>query len=530
MLFLILKSSACLAIFMVFYKLCLEKTSANHFKRFYLISAILLSLSIPFITFTKYIEPQIVNATIVTEFDANSIFEKKLNNIVFKDYVPYFIWSIYALGVILLSFRFLKNLYTLFQKIKTNPKFKNEKFINVLLKDLIIPYTFFNYIFLNKTNYENNLIPNEVLLHEQIHAQQKHALDILFIEILQVLFWFNPLLFLIKKDIKLNHEFLADQAVLKYGIDSSTYQKTLLTFSSNASSNNLTNAINYSLIKKRFTVMKTKTSKTILWLRSLILLPVLAILIYGFSNKNYVEIDRKVFNTVDKTSSIQQKATPKQVAEYNALAKKYNEQPQNKRIIKLKDIKRLEYLYSLMSKEQKSKAQPFPNCPPPPKQPEVIEVPAPPKATETLEVPPPPPLPKLSTNKTYSKELQKLKTQYEKKSKEYAEYVKNYRENKGEASKLKSKYQHVMKLYSSYYKLADKENIIIPPPPPPAPKSPLDHVIHMAKKGASFYYNNKKISSDRAIELLKKNKNLNITTNSNNGNIEVKIQAEPIEQ
>ncbi|MFV9549925.1 M56 family metallopeptidase [Algibacter sp. PT7-4] len=439
MLLYLLKSSACLAIFMVFYKLLLEKTSAHTFKRFYLIGSILISISIPLITLTSYTDNLVTNKMVSKNL--NLIIAEAPETSYLLNYLPTVIWCIYLLGVAILLVRFIKNLYKTLQKIKSNPLHRNQKFINVLLQDLVFPHTFFNYIFLNKNKFENHLIPTEVILHEQAHANQKHTIDILFIEILQIVFWFNPLLYFVKKDIKLNHEFLADSKVINSGFNTKNYQQLLLAFSSNAVDNPLANAINYSLIKKRFTVMKTKTSKTIIWFRSLILLPLLAILIYSFSSKNYVNIND---NLIEVAS--QKKATKKQLEEYNALAKKYNTQPQDKRIIKLKDIKRLEYLYSLMSDKQKANNQPFPDCPPPPASPVV---------------------------------------------------------KKGEISN-------------------------IPPPPPPAPKAPLDFAIHAAKKGAIFYFENNKISSDKAIELLKHNKNLNIHATSSNGKQVIKIQKAPI--
>tara|TARA_R110000868_G_scaffold104728_2_gene288663 strand:+ start:3798 stop:5549 length:1752 start_codon:yes stop_codon:yes gene_type:complete len=581
MILFLLKSSACLAIFMLFYKFCLEKTSVHSFKRFYLIGVILISISIPFITFTEYIEIAPVNFISSSEL-INEPIIYSAEILQPKNYLPTILWSIYVIGVLLFSIRFFKNLYKLVQKIRLNPKYKNQNFINVLLKDLVAPHTFFNYIFLNKTHYENSQIPKEVLLHEQAHAKQIHALDILFIETLQILFWFNPLFYFIKKDIKLNHEFLADQAVINNGANTKYYQELLLAYSSNASSSQLANAINYSLIKKRFTVMKTKTSKTSLWLRNLLLLPLVGALIYGFSTTKQISIDsipeildeevigsssysstnhtarsisievfnngtyeidnikanKKTFLAVinqlhkDITPEIrnrimnihlksskdisneevwfiynsvidygfhrivtnnqeiirekgnkpfaitnsyehenskinQQIATAKQLAEYNTLAKKYNKQPQNKRVVKLKDVKRLEYLYSLMSKQQKANAEPFPDCPPPP--------PAPPKIKkgEDSNIPLPPPSP--------------------------TPIVK-----KGEVSDIPT------------------------PPSPPEPQSPLDHVIEMAKKGATFYYNDKKVSSDKAIDLLKNNEDLNISSKKKDGVYVVKIQTEPI--
>ena len=295
MLLLILKSSACLAIFMLFYKLFLEKESIHHFKRFYLLGALVVSIVIPFITFTQYIEVEPIQDFISfqpLEFSNTEVFTPEVTT--WQDYIPIVLWSIYLLGVALFSFRFVLNLRAIFYRIKTNPKHQYHEFTNVLLQDLIHPHTFFKYIFLNKTKYEHNLIPNEVMLHEQTHAKQKHALDILCIEVLQIIFWFNPLLYFIKKDIKLNHEFLADQAVLQKGIDSAQYKQTLLAFSSNAKESQLVNAINYSLIKKRFTVMKSKTSKKAFWLRSIVLLPMLAILIYSFSSKEIVKVEKEI--------------------------------------------------------------------------------------------------------------------------------------------------------------------------------------------------------------------------------------------
>jgi beta-lactamase regulating signal transducer with metallopeptidase domain len=519
MLLILLKSSACLAIFMLFYKFCLEKTSVHTFKRFYLLVAILISISIPFITYTEYVEVQKFNLSTSSEVNIIQNSDIALTTS-YQDYIPNFLWSIYALGVMVFSFRFFKNLHQLFQRIKSNPKFKNQNYINVLLHDLIHPHTFFNYIFLNKTKYEHNQIPHEVILHEQTHAKQKHALDILFIEVLQIVFWFNPLLYFIKKDIKLNHEFLADQAVINTGFNTKTYQQLLLAYSSNATDNPLANAINFSLIKKRFTVMKTKTSKTALWLRSLILLPLLVITLYSFSEKIIIEKEIK------SSIVIQQKATPEQIAEYNKLAKKYNAQPENQRIIKLKDINRLEYLYNLMSKTQKANAESFPNCPPPP---------------------PPPPVQIVDTNKA-SGEFLKIKAEFDKKGNEYGKSVNRYlKEKKGNITELGNLYTEVIQLYKKYTVLAEKENLLVPPPPPPAPpmvkkseisdippppppepKAPLDHVIEMAKKGATFYYNDEKISSDKAIDLMKNNKDLNISSKTINGKSIVKIQTEPI--
>ncbi|MFD1616399.1 M56 family metallopeptidase [Gelatiniphilus marinus] len=519
----ILKSSACLAVFMVFYKLFLEKESIHHFKRFYLLGALLVSIVIPFITFTEYTQVESVQEFMPFQPIAftDAVVKK---NTTWQDYIPTVLWSVYALGVMVFSIRFLKNLFQLFKKIKTNPKFKTQNYIHVLLIDLIHPHTFFNYIFLNKNKYEHNRIPKEVLWHEQTHAKQKHALDILCIELLHIIFWFNPLLYYIKKDIKLNHEFLADKAVLKHGVCTKNYQNILLAFSSNASHNQLANAINYSLIKKRFTVMKTQTSKKAFWLKGLLILPILAILIYGFSEREIVEkevasIEQQKQNLTTKTKlynylvekrleeiekvskskkkdstnykviqsrinlirndidklleanasiesiekntkkllqkiNSQQKATPKQITEYNNIVKKLMSQPEAQRIIKLKDVERIKYIYSLMTDEQKKNAEAFPKLAPPP---------PPPTSNIQHEV----------VSKTYenaSEALLNAKKEFEIKAKTYGKAIKLYkREGRGDLTKLIAMHSEVKKLHSNFSTLAKKEKMIPPPPFPPAP-------------------------------------------------------------
>jgi hypothetical protein len=466
---------------MMFYKFFLEKESMHHLKRFYLIGSLVFSFCIPLITITYYIEPAL--GTITLQNAENDINLTTLSSINSNINWPLLLWTLYGLGVLLFTLKFILNLITIINTINRNPKHKSRNFITVLLEQLTTPHTFFSYIFLNKNLYETQQIPKEVFVHEQAHASQKHSADILFIELIQIVFWFNPLIYIFKKDIKLNHEFLADQAVLKQGIKLPKYQKLLLALSSNVKEPNLAHAINYSFIKKRFTVMKTNTSKQTIYLRSLLLLPLLALTFYSFSESEQVlrEDISKTFSIEPSNSESvlvedfspsseskiiiqEKKATPKEVAEYNTLAKHYNTMPKDRMQIKKKDVERLEYLYNIMSKEQKVNAEPFPNFPPPPP-------PAPnaPKLMRVIrgESVPPPPIPATATP----------------------------------AEKVK-----MQKTIDHY------NNTVPPPPPPPAPKSPLDHVIEMAKKGAAFYYEEKAISSDEAISLLKTNEHLNIST------------------
>ncbi|WP_397364638.1 M56 family metallopeptidase [Olleya sp. R77988] len=720
---LLLKSSACLLALLLFYKIALEPLSIHKFKRVYLLVAVIVAAIIPFITFIKYVDPTFT----FPNYDANSITPPPFfvaDAIVEEEsisFLPTILWSVYLIGVSLFLIRFCINLFSIVSKIKKHTKVKSNRFVNVLMEQLEIPHTFFNFIFLNKTKFENNQIPAEVLLHEQTHAKQKHSLDIIIIELLQVVFWFNPLLYWLKKEVKLNHEFLADQNVIKQGVDTKTYQNILLQFSSNQQELALVNAINYSSIKKRFTLMKTHTSKKAVWLRSLLLLPLLAILLFSFSqtkeiekevvpkmklDSNYVltstntarNIDIKVFkngtyeidgikankNTFiqvinqlhqDINSEIRNNIinihvdSPKDISDkevwfiFNAVQDygfyrivAYNQEvirpkgntpfaieskkPQDPKLLvngiecdgcllnlskkgianiilatttkeditafklKIPGVKTQNIKSNILSNEArglvlkakegdyiqlfdiKSKSNTFKpvriklvdktdknysnspivkkgeesSIPPPPP-------PANPNATpeekakqekvineyykknkivngKVLRNPPPPPPPapeKVEKNTGFIKingeqhfyAIMDGKTKYYNRWGVEVDKKGNKLSDKQTDGSKVIPGQKITKVYkdgkivSEFNKTWEDDDMNIPPPPPP-PMSTLDHIIKMAKKGASFYYNGDAITSDKAIDLVKKNNKLNISSHTNNGVATVNISENPI--
>jgi len=153
MLIYILKFSACLAILMAFYKLLLEKSSIHNFKRFYLLGALGLALVIPLFTIVEYVEPIATNFEVIEVPAIENI--KTDTQALSMHYFSIILWSIYSLGVFVFLLKFSLNLYKIISRIRKNPKHKSEHFINVLVKNLMIPHTFFSYIFLNKNSITN---------------------------------------------------------------------------------------------------------------------------------------------------------------------------------------------------------------------------------------------------------------------------------------------------------------------------------------------------------------------------------------
>ncbi len=548
-----------MAILLFFYKLLLEKENMHVFKRFYLLGALVFSLIVPSIVFVEYVDPITASIAVQPINGTATVVEAPLPNDMNTINWSLVWWSVYSIGLLGFVFRFFRNLFQILNRISNNPKVKQHFTINVLLLEKFTPHTFFNYIFLNKLDFESKTIPSEVLLHEEIHAKQKHSIDVLLIEILHVLFWFNPLLYFFKKSIKLNHEFLADSAVLKKNSSTNEYQNTLLSYLSNDSlhkyqSVKMANAINYSSIKKRFKIMKTHTSKKSILIRVLLIVPLTTLLLYGFSEKKTLappntneeiilgtrpdsgktykrfEIKGQIYGISNQKS--QQSASRAQMAEYNKLAKKYNTMPKDNMHIKTKEVDRLKYIYNLMSDKQREDAEPFPEFPEPP---------SPPKAPDHIDIEEDV-IEKhvqktIKNQETYSVVVKDGETITETVMQQTTSTASNAQKEELEAAlkqqelalkeqeKALEEQELAMKEHEKAMRAHEKalkeqeiairahEKAMEPPMPPlpPEPKTPLKHATEMAEQGAIFFYKGKKVTSDEAIKILKKEKNLSIS-------------------
>ncbi|MEE9407163.1 MAG: M56 family metallopeptidase [Polaribacter sp.] len=338
----LLKSASCLALLLFFYHFILEKEKMHNFNRFYLLGSILFSFLVPLTTITVNTIASNENLN-NTSFTQTNVVNNLNDSFGFSDFLIGFYLLISALFLI----RFAINLFKIIQKIRLNEKIKRKKAILVLVEDEILPHTFWNAIFINKTAFKEGNIEEELFTHELTHVHEKHTLDVLLIELLQILFWINPLFIFIKKAIQLNHEFLADEKVINQHKNTFQYQHLLLNKAVWNNEYYLASNLNYSLTKKRLKMMTTESSQTKVWLKKLAVIPLLIGFIFLFAER--IEAQENTNN--------------KALKEYNILAKKYNKNSKN--IIKLKDVKRMTFLYNKLSETEKKNAEPFPPPPPP---------------------------------------------------------------------------------------------------------------------------------------------------------------------
>ena len=268
-----IKSTFCITLLYLFYKLFLEREKMHQFNRFYLLIMVVLSVLIPVVEVS--LETPIVNVHNLESFNQLSLLSK------YSSYLFY----LYASVVLLLLLRLIVNVGILLKRIFINEKLPYKKnTVLVFLKGNILPHTFFNYVFVNKKEYFTGKIDEKLLTHEFTHSRELHSLDVIIAELFHIVFWFNPITFYFKKSLKLNHEFIADQAVVDECQDMSSYQKLLVDISSKNKIMNLTSSVNYHLTKQRFLMMSKNSSKRIRILLQLALLPLVFLMFVLFSD------------------------------------------------------------------------------------------------------------------------------------------------------------------------------------------------------------------------------------------------------
>lgn len=276
------------------YKILFEKEKTLVFNRIYLLFAIVFSLFIPFFSFEiKTSELPFQNLEPYSQFvERNIDIPQKYDDVVKKnvnveDSFSKIAFAIYGVITFVFFLRFLINLSTLYTKIRNSSKIDENGYTIVLHQDSQTISTFFKWLFVNRTEFENCGIKKEILEHEIAHIKQFHSIDIIFIELLLVIFWFNPILYFYKKSIQLNHEFLADNAVLRHQIDVAYYQNLLLEAISVQSGLKLTSNLTFHITKQRLKMMTKHTSRKMAITKTIFLIT-LIVFLGGFITMNTI--------------------------------------------------------------------------------------------------------------------------------------------------------------------------------------------------------------------------------------------------
>ncbi len=234
----LIESTLCLSIFYLVYEVFLKGSSRYEVNRFVLLLAPIFSVLVPIFDFSLDALPvhvmekggRVVESLPVSNYIPSSNTGKISDEEAVFFSIPFLILILYSTVALALLLRFVLHLKTLFFKWYRSEKVNYKGHTLSLIDEKIPPFTFFQSIFMNREVYKSGKFSKELIIHEIAHKYQYHSIDIIVMELLQAVFWFNPFIHLFKRRIKTNHEYLADAFVLQCGADSKAYANQLLNY------------------------------------------------------------------------------------------------------------------------------------------------------------------------------------------------------------------------------------------------------------------------------------------------------------
>ena len=278
----IAKLSLALAVVYIFYVLLLRRLTFYNWNRWYLLGYTALSFIIPLINIMPELKRKELDKTNLLTWIPSMGVEHLTEEKSFFQNVGLWDWALmlFFTGSLLLLIKFLFKFYS-FKKMKNSARLISGELTKIYQLDAdIAPFSFGNAIFINKKKYTDEEL-QEIIRHEFVNIKQKHTLDIIWCELLCIINWMNPFVWLLRKAIKQNLEFIADDKVLQHGYDKSEYQYLLLKVMGNRQFA-FTNHFNFSSLKNRIIMMNTIKSAKIHLAKFLFLLPVIAVLLLAF--------------------------------------------------------------------------------------------------------------------------------------------------------------------------------------------------------------------------------------------------------
>ncbi len=287
----IVKSALWLTGFAAVYLLFLQNERFFSLNRLYLLSGIIVSFIFPLITIHYQVEVPAgsLNGTeSVLPLTEDAIAEVK-EFASATSILSTVMIILYLSGVIFLVYRIIYHLLLLVNAIRKTGVSYSGSVKLVRVSGFPSSFSFFNYIFIDPAVEEDEA--GEIMNHELVHVNQNHWLDLLLCELLRIVQWMNPFIWIYSGLIRQNHEYLADRQALQTSVNPAVYRAAMINqlFSSKVIS--LTNSFNYSRNKKRFHMMKKIETSPFRKFKILLILPVFAIILYSFSKPEYRYID-----------------------------------------------------------------------------------------------------------------------------------------------------------------------------------------------------------------------------------------------
>ena len=292
----ILKTSVCLAMFYLFYRLLLSKETFHRFNRVALLGVLVLSCLIPMIEVTTHdasgflvLEEMILMA----EVEPAGVLDETSTPFPWRALML----LVYMAGILFFVIRHLWSLGRMLRLLRVSRKEDLGDGITLFVHDdkEVAPFSWMKNIAVSETDLAESR--EAVLMHERAHIHNRHSWDLLLGEVCVFFQWFNPAAWLLKEELQTIHEYEADEWVIENGIDAKTYQLLIIKKAVGARLYSIANSFNHSSLKKRITMMIKKKSNPWARMKYLYVLPLAAVAVAAFARP-------EVSNKLDEISSV----------------------------------------------------------------------------------------------------------------------------------------------------------------------------------------------------------------------------------
>lgn len=308
----IIKAAITLALLYSCFFVFLSKETFHRFNRIMLVGIMLVSLVMPLFHFTTS-HPTALNEEV---YQVQNYIEHDTTPIIVAPQVQRVTWIqvltwLYLAGVAVMLILTLVQAISLTRFMCGGVRHTDSQGNTVILHNSDVPpFSIFRYIVMSVKDYESS--HRYILTHEQEHIRLAHTYDLLLLQCVKTLQWFNPFIWFLSRDLKAVHEYEADQAVINQGIDAKSYQQLLVMKVVGNRLQPFTNNLNHGSLKKRIIMMYQKPSNRWLMLKALCAIPVVALTINAFATPIETDPVEDMVKTLETTSvpALNESATP----------------------------------------------------------------------------------------------------------------------------------------------------------------------------------------------------------------------------
>ena len=304
----IIKSCILLALLYGSFALLLSRETFHRFNRLALLGVLVASLILPAVqlsvkkpSYLNYEEVRIPHVEVIASPVQNEVqdietpqstlpaIEESMQEPAFRVDMMQVVQYLYIIGLLASLAIFFVQLFRLWREIRGGVQTKDELGNTVVIRGgNFAPYSFLHYIIINASDYEHLRRP--ILAHEQAHIRLGHTWDLLLLEAVKAVQWFNPFVYLLGRDLKAVHEYEADDAVLNFGIDAKTYQLLLVTKAVGSRLQTVCNNLSHHSLKKRIKMMHKNNSNRWLMSKGLVLPAIMTLAIVAFAKPKVEEV------------------------------------------------------------------------------------------------------------------------------------------------------------------------------------------------------------------------------------------------